>query len=254
MRATRAVSQFRHAAAVGAALLAILGGAACDGVVKQAEEAVTGNPQVDGGRLALIVQPAAAGDEQLLVDVRPVISDAARRGARVRVFVLSGGSAAAMREIRLSDEAGGGDFTPQGRNTNAWQASAEHFEEAAMADLVPALEPDQTLEPTGADLIGAVRRGISIVQAMAGSGPFKVVLVAGAGGVQRSVEVDLVAPVPVTTANAADLARLVPVIDAGTVSVEIIGMGRFEGIAVDPRFAEGVTAWWHAVCPACRFK
>jgi hypothetical protein len=90
------------------------------------------------------------------------------------------------------------------------------------------------------------------VREMPGSGALQVVVITG-GGVQRTEQLDLIAA-HVSPSNAAALAAKVPEIVTDGVHVQMVGVGQFPGMPVDPVFADGVSAWWHDVCPQCQFR
>ncbi len=246
------VTGWRARAKTTAALTCLALSVSCASAARVARRSM-GDPALTRGRMVLIIQPGLAEPDRLRADLEPIVSKAVADGARLRAFSLNGGSAAAMKEIPFTDRAGGGDFYPSGRNDGAWEADGEAFEAAALAELDPYLYPDQTLDATGADLTGSLVVGLAKVRIMDGEGDLRVVLVTGGGGVHRTAQLDLVTAA-LTPANAAELALRVPPIDISPVAVDVIGVGRFEGIAVDPVFTAGVQAWWHLVCPECRFS
>jgi hypothetical protein len=204
------------------------------------------------GRIVLVINPGVAPQQLLRSGLDPVIAQAATDGARVQALVLNGGSAASMVNVGFSAAAGGGDFYPPGANPAAWRLTATNFASAAMVDLGPALTPDQALAATGNDLAGALQVALTTVREMPGSGPLQVVVITG-GGVQRTAALDLIAA-QVSPANAAALAQKVPPITPDGIDVEMVGVGQFPGMPVDPVFADGVAAWWHDLCPQCQFR
>jgi hypothetical protein len=255
MQTRRRRAKHRSALVAGALLTPVLlGSAACGAPAAAIKGLNEARGQFTGsqGRIVLVIDPGVAPPQLLRRDLDPVIAQAATDGARVQALVLNGGSAASMTNVGFSAAAGGGDFYPPGANPAAWRLTATNFANAALEDLAPALTPDPALAATGNDLAGAVQVAITAVQEMPGSGPLQVVVITG-GGVQRTAQLDLIAA-HVSPSNAAALAEKVPPITPDGVDVEMVGVGQFPGMPVDPVFADGVAAWWHDVCPQCQFR
>ncbi len=224
----------------------------CSGGVSERIKEVVGEAagefRGDRPRTVLVIQTGgAASPARLLADAEPVLAETAREGGAVRVLVLSSGSAASMTEVRLPR---GGDFTPVGRNQAAWTKEAQDYADAADREVDAALQRAAGNSPTGADLVGAVTRGVAVAREMPGDddAPRQVVLVTG-GGVHRTARLDLVAE-NVTPSTASALAARAGSIDPGEVTVALMGVGRFDGVVppVDPVFADGVRAFWERVC------
>jgi hypothetical protein len=221
--------------------------------LKELAEASIGQFGGERGQIVLLLHPGAPRDV-LRVYVEEIVGGATREGALLKVFVLIGGSAAAMVEVPLSDAAGKGDFYPSAHNSEGWKAEAEAFRTAAMNDITPHLVAPPGSDVTGSDLLGALLLGVTEIRSLTvGEGDRRIVLITS-GGVHRTTQLDLVAA-EITPSNAEQLARTATHFSPGElgIEIEIRGAGRFEGIhpPVDPVFAQGVIAFWGAVCPGC---
>lgn len=247
------VRQKHRAKKIAAGLL--VGTAAITGCSGDVSERVTkvvggaaGQFQGDGRRTVLVIETGGgASPARLLADAEPVLEETARAGGTVQALLLGSGSAASMTKVPLSND---GDFAPLGRNQGAWTKEAQDYADAAVREVDAALQRAAGNSPTGADLVGAVTRGVAVAREMPGNddAPRQVVLVTG-GGVHRTARLDLVAE-NVTPSTAPALAARAGSIDPGEVTVTLMGVGRFDGVVppVDPVFADGVRAFWERVC------
>lgn len=212
------------------------------GPVKESIGVFTG----DRREVALVLDLGYATVEDLVAAAKPTIDTAAAQGGTLRAFVVTSGSAGSLTPIRFSNAAGGGNFTPEGRNRRAWDEEASVFADAA-ADDVRAVLGSLAPSPTGRDLVGGVNRAIEAL-ADSDTATRQVVLVSG-GGVQQTAMVDLVAT-PVTPANAAELAAAAPIDLTEGVTLVVVGAARFSGVEPPPdgEFVNGVEAYWRAQC------
>ena len=206
----------------------------------------------DHGREVWIVHPGEASAEDIAAGFNDDIDRATREGAHVKAFILTGGSAASMTEVKFSSAAGSGDFKPTGSNDIAWKKRAKSYAKAAKVDLARSVRSAQLDDTTGADLVGAVARATRAVEDVSGSGPLRVILHTG-GGVQRTEALDLVAAGTDSKAIA-DLAEGLPPLGKEGIDLHIKGVAEFgAGPTIDPEFADGVREFWTAICtsPTC---
>lgn len=205
--------------------------------------------QFDGDRriVALVIDSGYATSAELMSAIEPTVEATASEGGNLRAFVVTSGSAGSTRELSFSDEAGGGDFAPDGANQHAWDEAAVRFTEAALDDIESELATSSGASPTGADLVGALNDAIDLAEASASGRRAHAVLVTG-GGVHRTADLDLVAS-RVSVDNAAELAQAAPLRLVDDVDVEIVGAGRFESVdrPLDPAFVRGIEAFWRAL-------
>lgn len=202
------------------------------------------------GRVVLVVNPGGSLT-QVEQDADAVVTDAAKAGASLKIFLIASGSAASMVPVELPNGAGSGNFFPNGANDEVRRAQSSNYASVAIASVNSAIEKSPASR-TGADLLGALRKGIDEVRRLDGVGLRTVVLVTY-GGVHRAAGLDLIATRP-SEQNARQLARRSGRIEPPFgVAVDVRGVGRFEGAEppIDPGFANGVVAFWHAVCARC---
>ena len=120
--------------------------------------------------MAALLEARLLSADTLVDRVRPFVHEATTEGAHVEAYVVDSGSAQSITPIAFSAAAGGGNFVPRGHNTKAWAKSASAYEAAVLTDISATLSGPPPRDDTGADLVGAVTRGIAATATMSGSG------------------------------------------------------------------------------------
>lgn len=219
--------------------------------VSDVAASATGSFTGERGDVVLIIDPGFVAADAVIAAAEPTIERAAEQGASLKVLLVSGGSASSMETIDLGTEANNGDFEPESKNGVNRQKEADRVRGAAMSAIATAVR-NSSAGSTGADLIGAINRGIAMEASADPSEPRMVVLVTG-GGVHRTESLDFANPA-LSTATVSERLSGISIDPPAGVDVRIVGAGAFPGVSPvpDPDFAQAVTAAWSQICSSVR--